>query len=1049
MSYVNLYTQTEYSLLESNIRVSDLPLIAKEKGYSAIGIADNNLSGAIKFYKACLDANIKPIIGVKVSLGSDNILLYAKNNNGYRNLLKIRTKIETEEKKLSLFDVNDYLNDLVLVIPGDESEIVKAYIDSDFVKMQKELRKYFALKTNNNLSLYLGLDVQTKNNKYMLGDLIYLAKQNGLTPVAIRKTNYCQEEDYDVYRLLRSVSLNYKGELYQGTEKELNSYLLEANAFDDLYRKYPELVEETNNIANMCNVTIDFVNPEIGNYHMPKFEIAKANGDAATYLKVLAYASLKRRIDKGKIDKNKCNIYIERLEKELEVIRKMGFSEYFLIVRDFVVYAKKEGILVGHGRGSALGSLVAYVLHVTEIDPIEHGLIFERFLNEGRKQMPDIDVDFPDEERIKVLEYMKNKYSKERVAHICSFDTYKPRSAIDDIIRVYNLKDYYKDTITSFIDKYKRDNYQENDDDDDTLRDINSLKDLIKKYPDFASMIEGNETLKTIVNLTLKMENLPRNLSVHASGIIMADSDLSDYTALTNSGDGLLKSEYEAIDLEELGLVKFDFLGIRNLTLITKILNLIGLKGKNIIKIYDLPLDDHKVCKMLENGKTASIFQISSNSMTEYLKVLKTNSFNDISSVIALNRPGPKKNIPLFSACKNGKQKVTYLDPALEPILKETYGVIVYQEQILEIAKTIAGFSLSEADSLRRAISKKKEELLKDQKEKFINGAIKCGHSEKIAKEIYDLIYEFANYGFNKSHTVGYSVVAYLMAYLKYHYPKEFYAGALSFADSKAKKNRLYNELNDFNINVEIPNINYSDYDYTVVEGKLYYALDDIKEISIQCAKSIVKERENGLYKSYDDFIIRTKDFLKKKNVEYLVYAGALDTFGLTRKTMINEYDVSMKLANYGGMFSDDLKKREYSDEEYKFDEIAELEKEALGRYLKFNIFNQFGYLKNKYKCVPINKLEVGKFYNVLFVIDSVSIFKTKKGNLDMASLVISDDTNSIEGTVFNDNYVKYKDYLVGGKLLIANGKIDENYGKKKFILREIHVNDFNNTDKK
>ena len=1048
MSYVNLYTQTEYSLLESNIRVSELPRLAKEKGYSAIGIGDNNLSGAIKFYKSCLEANIKPIIGVKISLGNDVLLLYAKNNDGYKNLLKIRTKIETEEKDLYLNDIKDYLNNLVLIIPGDESEIVKAYIDSDFVRMQKELRKYFALKANDNLSLYLGLDVQTKNNKYMLGDLIYLAKQNGLTPVAIRKTNYCNEDDYDVYRLLRSISLNYKGELYQGTEKESNSYLLEASAFDDLYRKYPELVEETENIANMCNVTIDFVNPEIGNYHMPKF-VKEKDKDASTYLKELSYASLKRRIDKGKIDKKKFNIYLDRLEHELDVIDKMGFSEYFLIVRDFVIYAKKEGILVGHGRGSALGSLVAYVLRITEIDPIEHGLIFERFLNEGRKQMPDIDVDFPDEERIKVLEYMKNKYSKERVAHICAFDTYKPRSAIDDIIRVYNLKDYYKDTITSFIDRYKKDNLQDSDDEEDTPRDINSLRDLMKKYPDFVSMVEGNDTLKTIVNLTLKMENLPRNLSVHASGIIMADSALSDYTPLTTSGDGLLKSEYEAIDLEELGLVKFDFLGIRNLTIITKALNLIGVKGKNIIKIYDLPLDDHKVCKMLESGKTASIFQISSRSMTEYLKELKTNNFNDISSVIALNRPGPKKNIPLFSACKNGKQKVTYLDPALEPILKETYGIIVYQEQILEIAKTIAGFTLSEADSLRRAVSKKKEELLKAQKEKFISGAIKNGHSEEIAKEIYDLIYEFANYGFNKSHTIGYSVVAYLMAYLKYHFPKEFYAAALSFADSKAKKNRLYNELSDFNINVEIPNINYSDYDYTVVDGKLYYALDDIKEISIQCAKNIVKERENGLYKSYDDFVIRTKDFLKKKNVDYLVYSGALDVFGLTRKTMINEYEVSLKLANYGGMFSDDLKKREYSDEEYKFEEIAELEKDAIGRYLKFNIFNQFGYLKNKYKCVPINKLEVGKYYNVLFVIEAVSVFKTKKGNLDMASLVVSDDTNFMDCTVFNDNYVKYKDYLNEGELLIANGKIEENYGKKKFILREIHVNDFSNVDKK
>ncbi len=1033
MSFVNLYTQTEYSLLGSNIAIKDLPTKAKEKNYDALGIADtNNMHGVVKFYNACVENGIKPIIGLRLSLFSDYykdnaLLIYAKNNDGYRNLLKITTIKATSEKDITLDDIKELLTDVVVILPSDENELVRSYASSNFDVMQQKLKQYKALEENKNLSLYLGLDVQTKDNKYMLGDLVYFARQNRITPVAIRKTSYYESDDYDVYRVLRSVDMGSK--LYEGSEKEENEYLIDSILLSDMFRKFPELITETEEIKNICNVTLEF-----GNYHMPKYLIGDDKDiNVDELLKDLAITGLKKRLTMDKIEVKEYQLYLDRLQYELDIINKMGFSDYFLIVYDFVKYAKKEGILVGPGRGSGPGSLVAYSLGITEINPIKFNLLFERFLNPERVSMPDIDTDFPDDAREKVIRYMKDRYSEKRVAHICTFGTYGPRLAIRDIARVLGLKDIYLDAIISHIPSQ-----------------ASSITDVIKQDVEFERTIQGNETIENVVNIAKKMENLPRNLSVHAAGIIMADMDLDCYTPLSTGINGIYQTQFEAGDLEKLGLVKIDFLGIRNLTIITKVLNKKGITGRDMLNIYRLPLNDKAVYQMISSGNTDGLFQLESGGMRKTIMDLKASSFNDIVDAIALYRPGPMEMIPTFINRKFGKEKITYLHPLLEPILKDTYGVIVYQEQILEIAKTFAGFSLGEADILRRAVSKKKEELLASQQEKFISGAISKGFSEDIAKAIYDLILKFANYGFNKSHSVSYAMVSYEMAYLKCRYLKEFMAVLLSYSLGRINAIKGYiKELAKNKIKVEVPDINNSSTDFNISGDVIYYSLLGINGVGEVASREIINEREkNGLYKDYDDFIARTKDFLTRKVVESLIYAGALDSFGLTRKTMILEYDKSLNLASYGNLFKDELKARDFDTEEFSFVEISNLEKSVLGFNLKYDIFKQYGYLKNKYHGINIASLEVGKISNVLFVLDRVKTIKTKKGD-DMAFISMSDDTATIEGTVFSKAFLEYGDYLVPGKMLVGSGKVETRNNKKQFVLDKLYVNDFNNRNKK
>ena len=1012
MQFVNLYLESEYTLLGSSIKLDELMSFATENSINTLAITDlDNMHGVIKFYQKCKKNNIKPIIGLHLSLESvynyyNSILLYAKNNKGYQDLLKLST-IRKLNKSLYIKDILQYLNDLVVVIPSDEHELIKAYKEGSLEKLDEIVNVYKGIP-----DLYIGVDMQTVESRYAADGLISYFSNKNFKFVGINKTNYINKNDFEVYKILKCVSENIKN--YNQTEKEQNLFYILPDKAKDLFRKYPELISNTLEISEKCNVSIEF-----GKYKMPIYD---KSINTASFLKDLAYIGLKKRLTNNLIDVKEYQKYIDRLEYELSIIDKMGFNDYFLIVYDFIKYAKKEKILVGPGRGSAPSSLVSYSLGITELDPLKYNLLFERFLNPERISMPDIDTDFPDNERSKVIEYMGKRYGKMRVAHICTFGTYGPRLAVRDVARVLDLKSSYLDEILKQIDN------------------ADSMISVLNNNPIYRRMYDENDDIKYITDVVIKMENLPRNTSVHAAGIIMADSDLVNYTPLNEGIDGLYETQFEAGDLESLGLVKIDFLGLKNLTIIDKV---IKQTNKNI-NIYKIPLNDKLTYEMLASGNTYGVFQLESSGMKNTLVKLKTSEFDDIVNALALYRPGPMEMIPSFINRKFGLEKINYLHNDLVDILKPTYGIIVYQEQILLIANKFAGYTLGEADVLRRAVSKKKMDVLESEREKFVKGAYNKGYDNKLANQIFDYILKFANYGFNKSHSVAYSLVSYQMAYLKTHFFKEFMAVMMSDKVGSLSLIKSYIiECNKKNIKVLPPSINHSSIEFVVDENDIYYSLLGINGLGEVIARSIILERnQNGLYTGYDDFIARTKNILNKKHVEGLICSGALDEFNIPRKAMMDSYDQSLQIANLGPMFKEHLSLHVFGDEEYTFEEISRLELQALGFNLKYDILRRYDSVKRKYKTIDIstiqsNNLYVNKTPYIIFIIKRIKEITTKNGDL-MAFLSIYDSTGELECVIFPKLYNDENINLTIGMVYIGEVKIEKRNDNLQGIINKI-----------
>ena len=1010
MGYSNLYIQTEYTLLSSCVKLNELIARAKEYKYDALGICDvNSVHGVIKFYSLCKEASIKPIIGINLKINDSSVLLYAKNNKGYKNILSLATLVNIN-KEIKLFDLKNYFSDLVCVLPGNENELIrKINNDEDYLSLLKSYKKYFE-------EVYFGLDYQSLDMANNFNKLLSVCVNNNIKAVPLRKTIMLDSNDKDVYKILRCVDLGSKK--YTLSEKEDNSYFIPAPTYNDEFRKYPDLIRNLDELVSECSVEIEF-----GKYRMPVYtpKNGDENFDSKVYLTDLASIGLKKRLINSKISKDKVQNYISRLQYELSIIVKMGFCDYFLIVYDFINYARKNNILVGPGRGSAGGSLVAYSLGITEIDPIKFDLLFERFLNPERISMPDIDTDFPDDKREEVIKYVSNRFGKNRVAHISTFSEYGPRSAIRDVARILDLDDLYLNEILKFVSNR-----------------CPSIDSAIQEQELFLRTIEENSVIKDVVNIVKRMENLPRNLSIHAAGVVIGDTDLVNYTALLEGVNGLYQTQFEASDLEKIGLVKMDFLGIRNLTMIDQVINKIGVKDFNIFKI---PLEDKDTFRLLANGDTQGIFQLESPGMTKTIMMIKCDKFEDIVDAIALFRPGPMAMIPSFCNRKLGKEPVQYIHKDLIDILKPTYGAIVYQEQIMLIASKFAGFSLGEADVLRRAISKKKTDIMNAMHDKFVSGAINKGYDSATANTIFDLIMKFADYGFNKSHSVAYGMVCYEMAYLKTHYFKEFITVAMSYNIGNIHSIKSYIEqARKRGIKVELPNVNKSGKEFTLDGNNIYYSLLGINGVGDVLVDGIVREREtNGLYQGYDDFISRTKDFLSRKVVESLIYSGALDEFKIPRKEMILEYDKSLQLASYGDLFKDTLTKHEFNDEEFNFEDISNYERIALGFNLKYDIFKRYSNVRSKYKCTMIGDLKVNMQTNLMFVIDRIKEIKTKKNDY-MAFVTLTDDTGSIDGVLFPKAYLEYKDNVHEGKLYIGDIKVDNRDGKMQVIINKLFI---------
>lgn len=1003
MNYVNLYTQTEYSMLSSSISLTSLMEKAKKLNHNMLAICDDGMHGVIKFYKAALKANIKPIIGLKVDLltpSPSTILLFSKNNTGYLNLINIASKKAISS--VSFDDLKKLSDGIICVLAGEENDVVRCVIDRS--SRSKELLNNY-LDTFKDV--YLGVNLQSRQMHESLHEVLTFSRVNNIEGVTINKTSYLEKDDFDCYSVLRSIDLNVNN--YSYVERELNSHYLSNEEIATLFEGYSYLIENTKRIASMCNVTIDF-----NTYHMPRYD--ENNSDL--FLSNICKAGLNKRLKNRVVN---TSIYKDRLLYELDVISKMGFSDYFLIVYDYVLYAKKSGYLVGPGRGSAAGSLVSYVLGITDVDPIEYDLLFERFLNPERISMPDIDVDFPDDKRDDVIKYLASRHGKLRVAHISTFGTFGPKSVIRDVSRVLGINDLTMNLILKYIPQ------------------VNSLslEAIVNTNPELKQMVDNHEQIGKLIKIAIKLEGLPRHISTHAAGVIMADDDLTKYTPLQNGINGLYQTQFEASDLEALGLLKMDILGLRNLTIINDVIKLIN-KDENF-NLNKINFNDKRVYQMISNGDTDGIFQLESSGMRRVLRNLKASSFMDIVHANALFRPGPMDMIDTFVSNKFKSASIDYLHKDLEDILKPTYGIIVFQEQIMLIARRFAGYSLGMADILRRAVSKKKEQDLINERNRFVSSAIKLGYSLELSNKVYDYIVKFANYGFNKSHSVSYSIISYQMAYLKTYYFVYFMATLMSNSVGSVNLiSRYIDECKKHNVRVNPPSINYSTDLFVVINKEIYYSLIGISGIGNIVVKEILKERSIGKFKSLQDFIFRTNKFVNKKVYSNLVYSGALDEFKVTKKSMIEDYDSLSQVQEYLNIIDSNMLVSKKIDEEYTFIEVSNFEKMALGFNLQYNLFMKYNDYKLKNKTINLVDFRNEVSGKILFAIRNIKEIKTKKGDL-MAFLEIYDDTLAMDAVVFPKLYLEVKNLLVEGSVLVGFGKCEVRESKEQVVLENVY----------
>lgn len=993
-----LYVQTEYSILQSACKIKPLIEKLKEQQLHSCAIVDEGtMYGTIKFYQECNKNNIKPVIGLKVKYHyndkTNNLVLLAINNFGYQNLMKISSRLQLTNNNIDFEYLQKTTMGLIAILPYEES-LVQKYLERNDAKNAIQtlelLREIYS-------DFYIGLGIKSITNSNFIDNCFKLLKNYNYQFVALPKVSFINESDYDAYTTLKAIKNN--GVLVEGIENDKNNYLHDVKSVETIYYNHYDMLENTSKIANMCNVQIEF-----GKYQLPLYE---SGLDSFAYLKELCSIGLEKRMQNFEYSYDKRKYY-DRLNYELNVINEMGFSDYFLIVYDYVKYAKKNNIFVGPGRGSAPASLVAYSLGITEIDPLYYNLLFERFLNKERLSMPDIDIDFPDDRRDEVIRYVGKKYGKNRVAHILTFGTFKIRQAINDCARVFKLNDVKTKEIYKHlqaVNTYK-------------VYDNPSLKTLIEASSDLQLLMNNYEDINKVLTIACKIQDIPRNISTHAAGIVITKFDLVNYTPLDEGLDEIYQTQYEAKDLEALGLLKMDFLGLKNLTNIAKTIELI----RKDIPDFTLPKNenDYDTYKMMREGDLTGVFQLESAGMRKVIMQLKTSTFDDITHALALYRPGPMDIIPSFIRRKFNEEKVEYPHKDLEPILKETYGMIVYQDQIMLIACKFAGYTLGRADILRRAVSKKKKEVLEQERINFVESSVNRGYSSDTANMIYDYIVKFADYGFNKAHSVAYAKIAYLTAYLKCHY-FAYYMSTLmtSFMGSSSEMLEYTKEATKKNVEVLNPNIKLSTDEFEVINGKIYFPLSIIKGLGEIKTKQCIEERTKAKFKGYEDFVERTKDFLAISLLENIIYSGALDDFGLTKKAMIENLKSIIDRSNYG--FIKDMIKTDYTDEEFSYGILQEKELEVIGINIKYNFYQQFASFYSKYNLVKIANLSENKEARTIGTVKRVRETKTKN-NETMAFVEITDDTSNIEIVLFPMIYQQIGK-LQNGMILMISGK--------------------------
>ena len=971
MNYTALQVKTSYSILSSLNEIEKLVKYAKSIGYTSLAITDeNNMFGVPEFYQQCQKYNIKPIIGIELTINEKRILLYAINNQGYKNLIKLSTIIS--EKTLTIETLIKYKDNLLLILP--------------YIYYDEEIYNIYQYK-------YIGYETAEQRDKInkpkvLINNVSYLIKE---------------EHKYLDYLIMIKKSITV-GEYELNTN--INKHLLTKEEVDTLSTE--EDINNTKYITDICNVEIS--------YTKDLLPIYDENMDAYEYLKYLCNKGLKRRLKN--IDND---TYTKRLQYELSIIKEMNFCNYFLIVWDYVKYAKNNKILVGPGRGSAAGSLVSYVLGITDIDPIKYDLLFERFLNPERVTMPDIDVDFDSEKRGEVINYVINKYGFKKVAGIITYDTLAAKQVIRDVARVLQLPLTEVDELCSLVTE-------------------KTLKDTYNNNIKFKRLIDSNYKLQKLLDIAYHLEGLPRNIGVHASGIVMSRIDIDKTIPLYKNTKEMYITAYSMNYLEPLGLLKMDFLGISNLTLISEVISNIKTNEHLNITFTNIPIDDKKTLNIFKQAQTDGIFQFESRGMRNFLKKLQPNSFDDIIAALALYRPGAMNFIDNYIARKEGKEKVTYPHPNLKPILESTYGIIIYQEQIMQIARVLAGYSLGEADILRRAISKKKEEILLKEKPKFIENSIKNGYTKEIATQIYDMILKFANYGFNKSHSVGYATVAYKMAFLKTYFFKYFETAILNNVIGNETKTKIYiSELKQHNIDILPPDINISNNKYIITTNGIICPLSIIKNVGTSISREIIKEREKGPYTSFIDFVSRTYSVgINRKVLISLIDAGCFKTFEYNEKTLIKNLDNIInyiELSKDAGMISiaepELIKEEDYTKEE-----------------LIYNQYKSFGFYLNNhptdmYKTSnDINSNDIKTYYDkyisIVLLIDNIKEVTTKKNDI-MAFITASDEFGQLSLTMFPKTYQQYNN-ISKKNIVRFFGRVERRYDQYQVVVNSLKI---------
>ncbi|MBQ6730747.1 MAG: DNA polymerase III subunit alpha [Bacilli bacterium] len=1005
-NFVPLHIVSCYSFLQSGLTMEKIQDSVIKNDYFGMGLCDKGVMfGVPSFVKASEQAKRPYIIGLETKTDDDFICLYAINEEGYHHLMEISTAIQKEEMSFDLLKQKS--SGLVAIIETNKGKFYELFTaqDTTFNRYLMNLSETFKD------GFYLGIEVIKKEDVSFANSVRRFANEYTYNCIAFPTILYQKKDDAIVLKIVEAIA---NEETLSEKKMDGQQYFMPISSYEKIYTK-----AEINNTRKLLeSSTFDFHNKRGEILHYPVINSEETLKDNC--LKSLKSLGL---------DTNQ--VYIERLNKELETIISLGYADYFLIVQDYVSFAKSNGIIVGCGRGSAAGCLVSYLLDITQIDPIENDLQFERFLNPYRKTMPDIDVDFMDVRRDEVVQYMRDKYGNDRVANIVTFQTIQAKQSLRDIGRVYGFPNNHIDLLSKRITKH----------------DV-SLREAYKTLPEFKNLVDSDSYFLQIVSLASKIEGLIRQSGLHAAGIILNNSPLENaLPVLTDFSDHYI-SQYEMGCLEEQGFLKMDFLGLRNLTTIARAVDLINERYPNSkLDAQHLPYDDPKVYELICSGQTMGLFQIETMAMKRAIKIIKPNCFNDVVALLALNRPGPMAFIPNYAKRKEGKEQITYIDSSLEPFLKSTYGILTYQEQINQIATTFAGYTMGEADMFRRVVSKKKKEEMANSRVDFIKRSVSNGHDEKTASKVFDLIERFANYGFNKSHSVAYSIIACSMAYLKAYYPLEFYSAILETSSSTndTKFNEYVSEMRKRNIKIVSPQINLSGKEFIVKDDTLLYPLSAIHGINELLVNNILIERNNGEFKDFFDFVSRMFKYkISETQITRLIDAGCFDTFDPSRAS----FRVSIKSA------------LQYAELSYREDgqldlgvsalitpylvrdhddpiENLDKEYEALGIMLSSNPLRYKADILRAKKIDAIVDAKEAKSAKVAGLVRSVKTISTKKGST-MAFVKLADETDEIEITIFSDEYVKNVALLEKNKLIIASIKAEKRNDSIDYICNQI-----------